>query len=64
MGNHYARRLETAGPRECREFLEEYLPRNAWPTDEQRSEAERSLRLLFEAAGVEPPPMPGETGRE
>lgn len=55
MGNHYARRLETAGPRECREFLAEYLPRNAWPTEEQLAVARRSLALAFEAAGAEPP---------
>lgn len=57
MGNHYARRLETAGARECREFLEEYLPRNAWPTEEQLAVARDSLELAFQAAGVEPPPM-------
>lgn len=59
MGNHYARRLETAGPRECREFLEEYFPRNAWPTEEQRAKAPESLRLAFEAADAEPPPFLG-----
>ncbi len=57
MGNHYARRLETAGPRECREFLEEYLPRNAWPTEEQLAAAAESVALAFEAAGAEPPPL-------
>lgn len=55
MGNHYARRVETAGPRECGEFLEEYLPRNAWPSDEQRAAARTTLRLVYETAGVEPP---------
>ncbi|MFB6354074.1 MAG: rnhA operon protein [Halobacteriales archaeon] len=55
MSNHYARRVETAGPRECREFLEEYLPRNAWPTDEQLAVAETSLELVFAAADAEPP---------
>jgi len=57
MGNHYARRIETAGPRECREFLEDYLPRNAWPTENQLDQAETSLRLVFDAADVEPPPF-------
>lgn len=56
MSNHYARPLETAGPRECREFLEEYLPRNAWPSDEQLERARESLALTFEVAGTEPPP--------
>ena len=55
MGNHYARRIETAGDRECREFLEEYLPRNAWPTDEQVALAETSLALAFDAADARPP---------
>ena len=55
MGNHYARPLETAGERECGEFLEEYLPRNAWPSDEQRAVAPTSLRLTLEEAGAEPP---------
>ncbi|MDZ7701924.1 MAG: rnhA operon protein [Halobacteriales archaeon] len=57
MGNHYARRVETAGPRECREFLEEYLPRNAWPTEAQLSAARESLRLTFETADADPPPV-------
>lgn len=60
MSNHYARRLETAGPGECREFLEEYLPRNAWPTDEQLDRARTSVRLAFEAAGVDPPALAGD----
>ena len=55
MSNHYARRLETAGPRACREFLEDYLPRNAWPTEDQTAVAEDSLRLVFRTAGAEPP---------
>lgn len=56
MANHYARRVETAGSRECREFLEEYLPRNAWPSPEQLAAARTSLRLVFEAAGTDVPP--------
>lgn len=56
MGNHYARRVETAGPRECQEFLEEYLPRNAWPSQEQLARAAASLGLVFEVADAEPPP--------
>lgn len=55
MANHYARRIEAAGPRACREFLEEYLPRNAWPTDAQVDQARDSLQLVFEAADSEPP---------
>ena len=36
MSNHYAKRVETATPEEREEFREEYLPRNAWPTEAQR----------------------------
>lgn len=59
MGNHYARQMETAGDRECREFLEEYLPRNAWPSEDQLEAAEESIRLVLEVAGAEPPPTLG-----
>ncbi|SEK39430.1 DUF7108 family protein [Haloferax larsenii] len=55
LGNHYVRRIETAGAPEVREFVEEYYPRNAWPTDEQRSLLPESLQLLFDAAGAEVP---------
>ncbi|MFC7204393.1 rnhA operon protein [Haloferax namakaokahaiae] len=55
LGNHYVRKIETAGAPEVREFLEEYYPRNAWPTEEQRSIVGESLELLFDAAGVDVP---------
>jgi hypothetical protein len=32
MGNHYVRRVESATSEEIQEFLEEYFPRNAWPS--------------------------------
>ena len=57
MGNHYVRRRETAGEREVRDFLSEYFPRNAWPSDEQRDRIEASLHLVFELTGREPPPL-------
>ena len=50
MSNHYAKRVETATPEEREEFREEYLPRNAWPTEAQREAVERSLRLVEKAA--------------
>ncbi|MFB6268964.1 MAG: rnhA operon protein [Halobacterium sp.] len=53
MNNHYARPLDTASDRERREFLDDYFPRNAWPTDEQREAVERSLDLAFEVAGAD-----------
>ncbi|ELZ91835.1 hypothetical protein C440_16024 [Haloferax mucosum ATCC BAA-1512] len=55
LGNHYVRRIETAGAPEVREFVEEYYPRNAWPTAEQRSILSESLTLLFDAADAEVP---------
>lgn len=51
MGNHHSRRLETATADDLREFEDEYYPRNAWPTDEERAMLEQSLRLVFETAG-------------
>ena len=50
MSNHYAKRVETATPEEREEFREEYLPRNAWPTEAQREAVERSLRLVEKVA--------------
>ncbi|MGM0590911.1 MAG: DUF7108 family protein [Halobacteriota archaeon] len=52
MGNHYARRIDTTTAHEVEEFLSEYFPRNAWPTDEQRDRVEETLHLLLETAGV------------
>jgi hypothetical protein len=48
MGNHYARPIGRATERQVREFTEEYFPRNAWPTEDQREALEASLDLLFE----------------
>ena len=56
MGNHYVRRVETAGEREVREFLSEYFPRNAWPGEDQRAVVEESLKSVFEVGGGEAPP--------
>jgi hypothetical protein len=55
MGNHYARRVETATAAELREFLTEYYPRNAWPSDEERAAVERSLEHVFAATETEMP---------
>ncbi|MFB6222516.1 MAG: rnhA operon protein [Haloarcula sp.] len=51
MGNHYAKLISEATADELREFREEYFSRNAWPTDEQRSVVEQSVRLTVEEAG-------------
>ena len=56
MSNHYARPVESAGSRERTEFLTEYFPRNAWPTASQKVVVERSITLVFDAAGE---PMSG-----
>jgi hypothetical protein len=46
LGNHYLARVERATPALREEFLTEYFPRNAWPTDQQRAVVERSLELV------------------
>jgi hypothetical protein len=48
MGNHCARPIDRATARQVREFTDEYFPRNAWPTPDQREALETSLDLLFE----------------
>ena len=55
MGNHYSRRVETASRRELREFLDEYYPRNAWPSERQKTVIDESLRLLFETVDADLP---------
>jgi len=47
MGNHYARRVETATAEELREFLTEYYPRNAWPSEKEREAVTQSLDHVF-----------------
>ena len=55
MGNHYAKRVELATREELEEFLTEYFPRNAWPSEKQREAVETTLELVFEAADAEVP---------
>lgn len=55
MGNHYARHVESATAAEIEEFLLEYFPRNAWPSEKQKAVVEQSLELLFRAAGETQP---------
>ncbi|MFC4407024.1 DUF7108 family protein [Haloarchaeobius iranensis] len=54
-GNHYAKPVESLTETEMAEFLEEYFPRNAWPSEEQRDVVERSLELVYETAGERVP---------
>lgn len=48
--NHYAKRIEDLTAEERREFREDYLPRNAWPSDAQRERAADSVRLTVDEA--------------
>lgn len=50
MSNHYAKPIERSTPDEREEFRDEYFPRNAWPTAEQRERVAESVRLTVEAA--------------
>jgi hypothetical protein len=55
LGNHYLKRVEDATAGELREFVEEYYPRNAWPSPEQRAALGESLALVYEEADA---PLP------
>lgn len=48
MSNHYARPVESATNDEITEFLTEYFPRNAWPTEEQKDDVKESVELVFD----------------
>ncbi|WP_232342981.1 DUF7108 family protein [Halosimplex litoreum] len=50
MGNHYAKPVHDATAEELSEFLDEYYPRNAWPTAGQRDIVEKSVRVAFSVA--------------
>jgi len=50
MNNHYARPMDTATDSEREEFREEFFPRNAWPSDEQRAVLDESLDAVDEVA--------------
>ena len=54
-GNHYSKRIETLTGEELALFVDEYYPRNAWPTDDQKAVVGESIRLVFRQAG-EPVP--------
>ncbi|WP_313692751.1 DUF7108 family protein [Halorarum halobium] len=55
MSNHYAKRIGDATAAERAEFLDEYFPRNAWPSTKQRDAVEASVRFVIEAADDSPP---------
>jgi len=50
MSNHYVREVDDAPPDALEAFREDYFPRNAWPTDEQRAALDESLSLVEEVA--------------
>ena len=45
--NHYAKPIGDLTGQELAEFLDEYFPRNAWPSDDQKAAVEESVRLVF-----------------
>ncbi len=47
-GNHYLKPIEDLTGEELTQFLEEYYPRNAWPSKDQRSVVETSIEYAFE----------------
>ena len=53
--NHYAKPVEKLTAEEVELFLDEYYPRNAWPSETDASLVEASVRKLFAAADSEPP---------
>ncbi len=61
VGNHYAKEVEAATGEEVREFLTEYYPRNAWPTDAERAVVRESLQYVFAAADATPPSLLGQS---
>ena len=56
LANHHEVPVEGATATHVEDFLEEYFPRNAWPSEAQRAAIETSLRHLFGIAG-EPFPV-------
>lgn len=50
MASHRVRRVETATAEDILEFVEEFFPRNTWPTDAQQAVVMRSIRLTIAAA--------------
>lgn len=50
MSSHRVRHIETATAADVREFVDEFFPRNAWPTDDQKATVMRSLRYTLAIA--------------
>ena len=58
MSNHYVRAVDDATPEMRAEFREEFFPRNAWPTDEQRAALAESLETIERVAAALDEPAP------
>lgn len=56
MANHHGATVESATAEHVETFLEEYFPRNAWPSEAQRNAVEASIRHLFDTVD-EPYPL-------
>lgn len=56
MNNHRAKHLRESTPEDVEEFLEEYFPRNAWPSAAQRALVEQSVEYTIEEARSESGP--------
>ncbi|RXK48469.1 DUF7108 family protein [Halorientalis pallida] len=50
MNNHYAQPIDSATDDEIEEFVTEYFPRNAWPSEKQRDRIDRSVALTLDVA--------------
>ncbi|WP_340100833.1 DUF7108 family protein [Salinibaculum salinum] len=48
--NHYAKPVGDMTRGELQEFLDEYFPRNAFPSDDQKVVVEKSVELVLDAA--------------
>jgi hypothetical protein len=48
--NHYAKPIDRLTSEELQEFYNEYFPRNAWPSDDQKAVVEESVQLVLDAA--------------
>ncbi|MFP4590236.1 MAG: rnhA operon protein [Halobacteriales archaeon] len=62
LANHHLRRVEDATEAEVRTFLEDYYPRNVWPTDAQASLVGRSVELARELAAADDGERPQGVG--
>ncbi len=48
--NHYGVTIAESSDTHTQEFLTEYYPRNAWPSDAQRTVVEKSIRIALDCA--------------